>query len=60
MFPHNLLRAETQRRARLIETQTYAVEVDLSGRGVTEPDNEFLSTTTVLRAPGSRARPIWI
>ena len=47
MFPDNLLRAEAQQRATLIETEAYAVEVDLSGRAVTDPDGQFLSTSSL-------------
>ena len=51
MFPNNLTRAETRHRAGLIETSRYAVEVDLSGRAVADPESEFLSTATcVFRA----------
>jgi aminopeptidase N len=46
MFPDNLTRAETRQRARLIETHRYAVEVDLSGRAVADPEAEFVSTAT--------------
>ncbi len=47
MFPDNLLRAEAQQRATLIETEAYAVEVDLSGRAVADPDGQFLSTSSL-------------
>ena len=47
MFPDNLMRAEAQQRARLIETEAYAVEVDLSGRDVADPDGQFLSTSSL-------------
>ena len=53
MFPDNLLRAEAQQRATLIETEAYAVEVDLCGRAVADPDGQFLSTSTLT----FRARP---
>ncbi|HSU35394.1 MAG TPA: aminopeptidase N [Propionibacteriaceae bacterium] len=47
MFLDNLLRAEAQQRAALIETEAYAVEVDLSGRDVVDPDGQFLSTSSL-------------
>ena len=47
MFPDNLTRAEARHRAGLIETSAYAVEVDLSGRTVTDPETRFASTTTL-------------
>ncbi len=55
MFPDNLTRAEARHRAGLIETCAYAVEVDLSGRTVTDPETRFASTTTLAftaREPG--------
>ena len=47
MFPDNLTRAEARHRAGLLETSTYAVEIDLSGRTVADPETQFLSTTTL-------------
>ena len=44
MFPDNLTRAETRRRAELIDTHRYTVELDLSGRAVSDPESEFAST----------------
>ena len=55
MFPHNLSRAEAQQRARLIETRTYDIELDLSGGAGPDAENHFASTTTLAftaRAPG--------
>ena len=55
MFPDNLTRAEARHRAGLIETSTYAVEVDLSGRAVADPATRFASTSTLTftaREPG--------
>jgi aminopeptidase N len=37
MFPDNLTRSETRARAELIRTHRYAIEIDLSGRGVEDP-----------------------
>jgi aminopeptidase N len=56
MFPNNLTRAEAQDRAALIESECYAIEIDLSGRSVSEPDEQFRSTVTLTftaRAAGS-------
>ena len=56
MFPNNLTRAEAQDRAALIESESYAIEIDLSGRSVTEPTEQFRSTVTLkfaARAAGS-------
>ena len=47
MFPDNLTRAEARHRATLLETSAYAVEVDLSGRTVADPETQFASTATV-------------
>ena len=47
MFPDNLTRAETRARAELIRTHTYAIEVDLSGRHVEDPERLFRSDTTI-------------
>src|SRR5215218_2704097 len=47
MFPDNLARAEAQHRAGLVETSAYAIEVDLSGRTVSDSETEFRSTTTL-------------
>ena len=47
MFPDNLTRAEARARAELIGTHRYAVEVDLSGRRVEDPDRLFRSDTTI-------------
>ncbi|HLL61685.1 MAG TPA: aminopeptidase N [Propionibacteriaceae bacterium] len=47
MFPDNLTRAEAQHRAGVVETSAYAIEVDLSGRTVSDPETEFRSTTTL-------------
>jgi aminopeptidase N len=47
MFPDNLTRSETRARARLIGTHRYAVEIDLSGRGVADPERVFRSDTTI-------------
>src|ERR671912_1414775 len=47
MFPDNLTRAEARHRAGLLETSAYAVEVDLSGRAVADPDTQFVSTATL-------------
>ena len=56
MFPNNLTRAEAQDRAALIESESYAIEIDLSGRSVTDPTEQFRSTVTLkftARAAGS-------
>ena len=56
MFPNNLTRAEAQDRAALIESESYAIDIDLSGRSVTEPTEQFRSTVTLkfaARAAGS-------
>ena len=47
MFPDNLTRAEARHRAGLIETSAYAVEVDLSGRTVADPETQFVSTSAI-------------
>ena len=47
MFPDNLTRAETRARAELIRTHRYAIEIDLSGRGVEDPERLFRSDTTI-------------
>ena len=59
MFPDNLTRAEAQERAALIETESYAVEIDLSGRSVTEPTEQFRSTATLTFAARAADRPTW-
>ena len=47
MFPDNLTRAETRARAELIRTHAYAIEIDLSGRHVEDPERLFRSDTTI-------------
>jgi aminopeptidase N len=47
MFPDNLTRAEAQHRSRLLRTFRYAVEIDLSGAGLAEPTQEFVSRSTI-------------
>jgi aminopeptidase N len=47
MFPDNLTRAETRARAELIRTQAYAIEIDLSGQHVEDPERLFRSDTTI-------------
>ena len=47
MFPDNLTRAEAQARAALLRPSRYAVEVDLSGAGLPEPERAFVSRTTL-------------
>lgn len=47
MFPDNLTRDEAERRSALIQTHTYAVEIDLSGREVARPEQQFTSTSRV-------------
>ncbi|HEY5784639.1 MAG TPA: aminopeptidase N, partial [Microlunatus sp.] len=47
MFPDNLTRAETRARAELIGTHRYLIEIDLSGRGVDDPERLFRSDTTI-------------
>jgi len=47
VFPHNLTRAEAQARAALVDTDTYRVTVDLTGRDLEAPDLTFRSTSTV-------------
>ena len=47
MFPDNLTRDEAERRSTLIQTHTYAVEIDLSGREVPGPEQQFISTSRV-------------
>ena len=48
MFPANLTRAEARRRAELLATTAYAVEVDLTGAEVAEPDRQFTSAGEIL------------
>ncbi|MDN5763256.1 MAG: aminopeptidase N, partial [Microlunatus sp.] len=47
MFPDNLTRTETRLRAELIGTHTYTLEIDLSGRGVADPEQLFRTDTTI-------------
>ena len=47
MFPDNLTRAETRARAELIRTHAYAIEIDLSGQHVEDPERLFRSDTTI-------------
>ncbi len=47
MYPDNLTRAEARERFALIKTHAYQVEIDLTGRGVDQPDTRFRSTSTV-------------
>jgi aminopeptidase N len=47
MFPDNLTRAEARTRAELIRTHRYLIEIDLSGRGVEDPERLFRSDTTI-------------
>lgn len=47
MFPDNLTRAEARARAELVRTHTYAIEIDLSGRHVEDPERQFRSDTTI-------------
>ncbi|HEX8487916.1 MAG TPA: aminopeptidase N, partial [Propionibacteriaceae bacterium] len=47
MFPDNLTRSEARARSELLDTHTYRVLVDLSGRDVAEPDATFVSTTEI-------------
>ena len=47
MYPDNLTRAEARERFALIRTRAYQVEIDLTGRGVDQPDTTFRSTSTV-------------
>ena len=44
MFPNNLTRAEAQDRAALIETESYTIEIDLSGRVGDRSAEQFRST----------------
>ncbi len=56
MFPHNLTRAEAQDRASLVDTERYAISVDLSGSGVDRPNEQFVSSvvlTFIARAAGT-------
>jgi aminopeptidase N len=47
MYPDNLTRAEARERFALIKTHSYQVQIDLTGRGVDQPDSMFRSTSTV-------------
>ncbi len=47
MFPDNLTRAEARDRASLLDTERYAISIDLSGSAVDRPDEQFVSTTTL-------------
>jgi aminopeptidase N len=47
MFPDNLTRAETRARAELVRTHRYLIAIDLSGRGVEDPEKLFRSDTTI-------------
>ncbi len=47
MFPDNLTRAEAQARSELIDTLSYRVVVDLTGRAVPDAETTFLSTSEV-------------
>jgi aminopeptidase N len=47
MYPGNLTRAEAQHRSSVIATAAYRVEVDLSGRGLADPESKFRSVCTV-------------
>ena len=56
MFPDNLTRAETRARAALIDTDSYQVTIDLTGRGVADPTSQFLSTSAVSFTAGRPGR----
>ena len=45
MFADNLTRDETEQRSRLIQTHTYEIEIDLSGRAVAASEQQFRSTS---------------
>lgn len=45
MFPDNLTRDEAMARSAALQTQSYEVEVDLTGRAVTDPELTFVSTS---------------
>ncbi|HEY5821975.1 MAG TPA: aminopeptidase N [Propionibacteriaceae bacterium] len=47
MYPDNLTRDEADRRSKLIQTHSYAIEIDLSGREVSAPEQQFVSTSSV-------------
>jgi aminopeptidase N len=47
MFPDNLTRSEAQARSALIQTDAYAVTLDLTGGGLEAPEQIFRSTSTV-------------
>lgn len=59
----NITRAEAQERSTIVTAMSYRVHVDMSGRGVdgsplTDPETNFLSTTTVQFT--SKAGRTWI
>jgi aminopeptidase N len=47
MFPDNLTRAETRARAELIQTHRYAIEIDLGGAHVGDPERQFRSDSII-------------
>jgi aminopeptidase N len=56
MFPDNLTRAEAQLRSDLLSTNTYRVEVDLTGRRDIDPETTFVSTSEVSFSTRRRGR----